>query len=206
MEPPTYLIQENDVIETRNYYTVSQLVEFMDVELDTDKEILVNNRPADMQTLVYENFEVEWSVLSYASAPVEPNYVKAPAREEASAFARDTENGSEDQAEAVKASGSEDTTSDSTIGAAASSAAKEETAEDSPSEPVKKSVTVIVNNETLHLEGKGSYVFVDVFDYIDFDLSQANGRAIVTKINGEEAQYTQVLKDGDRIEIYWQSK
>ena len=213
LEPPTYLIQENDVIETRNYYTISQLVEFMDVELDTDKEILVNNRPADMQTLVYENFEVEWSVLSYASAPVEPNYVDPPVREEVSAFARNTENGSEDQAEAVKASGSEaaqmgseDTTSDLTTGAAASSAVKEETEKAAPSEPVKKSVTVIVNNETLHLEGKESYVFVDVFDYIDFDLSQANGRAIVTKINGEEAQYTQVLKDGDRIEIYWQSK
>ena len=98
------------------------------------------------------------------------------------------------------------TTSDSATEAAASSAAKEETAKAAPSEPLKKSVTVIVNNETLHLEGKESYVFVDVFDYIDFDLSQANGRAIVTKINGEEAQYTQVLKDGDRIEIYWQSK
>ena len=59
LEPPSYRIQEGDKIELRNYYTIGQLVEFMDVELDMDQEILVNNRDADMATLVYENFSVE---------------------------------------------------------------------------------------------------------------------------------------------------
>ena len=58
LEPPSYRIQEGDKIELRNYYTIGQLVEFMDVELDMDQEILVNNRDADMATLVYENFSV----------------------------------------------------------------------------------------------------------------------------------------------------
>ena len=52
LEPPSYRIQEGDRIELRNYYTIGQLVEFMDVELDLDQEILVNNRDADMATLV----------------------------------------------------------------------------------------------------------------------------------------------------------
>ena len=47
LEPPSYRIQEGDRIELRNYYTIGQLVEFMDVELDLDQEILVNNRDAD---------------------------------------------------------------------------------------------------------------------------------------------------------------
>ena len=63
LEPPSYRIQEGDRIELRNYYTIGQLVEFMDVELDLDQEILVNNRDADMATLVYENFSVEWTVV-----------------------------------------------------------------------------------------------------------------------------------------------
>ena len=36
LEPPSYRIQEGDRIELRNYYTIGQLVEFMDVELDLD--------------------------------------------------------------------------------------------------------------------------------------------------------------------------
>lgn len=63
LEPPSYRIQEGDRIELRNYYTIGQLVEFMDVELDLDQEVLVNNRDADMATLVYENFSVEWTVV-----------------------------------------------------------------------------------------------------------------------------------------------
>ena len=39
LEPPSYRIQEGDRIELRNYYTIGQLVEFMDVELDLDQEI-----------------------------------------------------------------------------------------------------------------------------------------------------------------------
>lgn len=71
LELPSYRIQENDKIETRGFYTVGQLVEFMDVELDMDREIIVNNRPATLDTLIYENFTIEWVVLSYGAAHVE---------------------------------------------------------------------------------------------------------------------------------------
>ena len=36
----------------------------MDVEIDMDFEILVNNRPAGFQTLIYENFTIDWEVLN----------------------------------------------------------------------------------------------------------------------------------------------
>ena len=52
LEPDSYEIQEGDSIETRNFYTVAQIAEFMDVEIDPDSEILVNNREAGMETLV----------------------------------------------------------------------------------------------------------------------------------------------------------
>ncbi len=80
LELPSYQIQENDNIETRGFYTVGQLVEFMDVELDMEHEILVNNRPATLETLIYENFSIEWVVLSYGAA-----YVEAPKWQEETA-------------------------------------------------------------------------------------------------------------------------
>ena len=77
LEPASYEIKEGDVIETRNYYTVSQVIEFMDVEIDEDREILVNNKPADMDTLVYDNFSIEWTVLSFGVAPDDVNSYNA---------------------------------------------------------------------------------------------------------------------------------
>ncbi len=72
LELSSYLIQEDDRIDTRGFYTVGQLAQFMDVEVDMDHEILVNNRVANLDTLIYENFTIEWVVLSYGAADVPP--------------------------------------------------------------------------------------------------------------------------------------
>lgn len=61
IEVSSYHVQEGDVIETRNFYTVEQLAEFMDVEVSQEHVIRVNNRPAELTTLLYENFTVEWT-------------------------------------------------------------------------------------------------------------------------------------------------
>ncbi|MBO8137447.1 MAG: rod shape-determining protein [Desulfotomaculum sp.] len=66
-----------------------------------------------------------------------------------------------------------------------------------------KGITVIVNGEKVQLRGLENPVFVDIFNFIDFDLNNPRGM-IVLKVNGEKAEYTHPLKDGDRIEIYWQ--
>ncbi len=62
---------------------------------------------------------------------------------------------------------------------------------------------IVINGENLTLSGKSEYIFVDIFDYIDFDLRNSNGRAIVTQVNGATPDYMQVLSEGDKIEIYW---
>ena len=66
MEPPTYAVKDGDVIETRPFYTVGQLAEFMDVTIDERYEILVNNRPSSKDSLVYENFIIDWTTTSPA--------------------------------------------------------------------------------------------------------------------------------------------
>ncbi len=66
-------------------------------------------------------------------------------------------------------------------------------------------IQVLVNNQPISLSGKRNYIFVDVFEHIDFDLSKPQGSGIVTTLNGRAAQYMESIKSGDRIEIYWKN-
>lgn len=63
-------------------------------------------------------------------------------------------------------------------------------------------VNVIVNGDTVIMNGKKEYIVVDIFDYIDFDLTVPKGNINLT-LNGENAQYTEILKNGDIIEVFW---
>ncbi len=378
LEPPTYEIQEHDAIVTRSFYTVAQLAEFMDVELDMDADILVNNRVEDLQALVYENFSVDWKVISYRSTPQDvypdappkrlpqpveqqeapkeeasavpllPGQTKVPllpssqsgvsaeapgAREEAAAqpqrvSAEEHHTTPAAQPQRASAEGHHTSPAAELLHTAANAAAKvrrlapatapqaaevpetkqstvvqdekqQETAPDTtqntasqasaavpdaapqagdaaeamtppanaevlldvvketlatasgqtgtvsgpvftgPSsaaepydppasaqeaevntdtaamdeaadaaaqkeeQPQEQPFQVVVNGETIEMKNKKEYIFVDIFDYILFDLSQSRGRMLVTQVNGEEAQYTQVLRPGDKIDIYW---
>lgn len=66
-----------------------------------------------------------------------------------------------------------------------------------------KKIIVIVNQKPVVMRGKQNYMFVDIFDYIDFDTSRMQGSGIATLVNGKDAQYTQELYNGDKIEVYW---
>ena len=171
LEPASYEIKEGDAIETRNYYTVGQVAEFMDVEVDHDHDILVNNRVGDFDTLVYDNFTIDWTVLSFGVAPESENRYNA----------------TEGTAEEV----SDDT------------AEKQEEAAPERVTDTQNNIVVTVNGEAVEMMGKESYIFVDIFDRITFDLTAGKGRAIATLINGEEAEFSQPLHDGDRIDLYW---
>ena len=60
-----------------------------------------------------------------------------------------------------------------------------------------------LNGREVFLEGGKEYLFVDLMRYLNLDLPRAPER-VVLKLNGEEAQFTQPLRDGDRVEIYWE--
>jgi len=64
-------------------------------------------------------------------------------------------------------------------------------------------MTFTVNGETVTVEKHfKQMVFVDIFNHIDFDISEAKG-ILMLKLNGERARYTDVLKNGDVIDIGW---
>lgn len=66
-----------------------------------------------------------------------------------------------------------------------------------------KKIRLIINGEERLIEyDKEEFIFVDIFDYIDFDLTVPKGKLIL-KVNGQDAKYMETIHDGDQIEIYW---
>jgi len=64
-------------------------------------------------------------------------------------------------------------------------------------------LNVIVNGESKTIRTKDSkFMFVDIFNYLDFDLSKPKGN-IVLKLNGKSAGFTDEVNFGDVIDIYW---
>ena len=175
-----YEIQEGDRIEMQSFYTVRQIAEFMDVIVDEKMHLLVNNRTADMESRVYENFSVVWTM-------EEPKFSDDQLTEE-EGFVEEMEMDAEPEMAEANTEGDE----------------SEESREDMPEEPkLPVQICVTVNGRAVFLKGKPAYVFVDVFDYIEFDLSTPKGKGIVTRRNGRDAQYMEQLANGDVIEIYW---
>ena len=223
LEPEDYSIRENDVIETRNYYTVRQIAQFMDLVIDTDQMIFVNNEEADLDTLVYENFSVEWKTDEYGVARIDNNNYN------------DTQESDSDDASVLAEQDANSTESDNTVTrtseqmmnqvldelhdefakeAEASAVPENELPENElPKNDIQEeiheedssenTVTVIVNGEPVELSGKDTYIFVDIFTHISFDLQAGKGRAIATVINGRDAKFSEELHEGDKIELYW---
>ena len=298
-----YSIKENDSIEILNFYTVRQVAEFMDVIINQEMNIYVNNKLADMDTKVYENFSVIWTLeelqlsdrdryeagvvekvstedgmaASFEDLPEDDGsyYAKQEPQEDvqddvaseesghAAMQANEEENdlaaeaaenvesdpvaGTAENVESDPAAGTaENIKSDRAAGVVenteqnhAVEAAQEEvtaqhgnkdkadtetlrgesdqaahtdstgsdgaesSADDTNQSSTEGTVHVTVNGSQIYMSGKKEYVFVDVFQYIEFDLSKPQGSGIVTRLNGRDAQYLETIHSGDVIDIYW---
>lgn len=181
LQDASYEIKPHDDIEMLNYHTVEQMLEFMDLPLQDNQVVYVNGKAADKNTKIYENFNVDIK-FGVADASEEPDYDSLPEEEEESAVTT-----GEIKSEAAQAADTSQT----------------EMTEEAPQFIPNRDMMVIVNGRPIMLKGKPQYIFVDVFDYIDFDLSRPQGKGIVTRVNKEQAQYLDLIHDGDVIEIYW---
>ena len=255
-----YEIQENDEIEILGYYTVRQISEFMDVTIDWNMNIYVNNKIADMDTKVYENFSVIWTMEDLQLSDVEfYGHTEAtemrtvedrPAGTAGFSMAARTAQTAESAAADSAGAGAKEQNADGAESPAAGQSTADNAQPSGQQKPkgarivmgpgVKRAeeeakakarareeaqararaeeerrreellnknapvpINVMVNGSPVRLEGKKNYVFVDVFEYIDFDLSKPEGSGIVTNLNGRGAQYMESIKSGDVIEIYW---
>ncbi|MCR4748636.1 MAG: rod shape-determining protein [Lachnospiraceae bacterium] len=164
LESEYYEIKEGDDIEILDYYTVEQIIQFLDIDNKEDAVCMVNNEKAHADTKVYENFSVEWTTEEVKPYTDNSKKTKKKAK-----------------TEDIKPETSDENN-------------------DIPAKPQK--IVVSVNNSPVVLEGKASYVFVDIFDRIEFDLSKPRGN-IITKRNGANAEYMEEIHDGDVLEVYW---
>ena len=180
-----YEIQNGDAIEFLNYYTVEQILKFMDLPTSTPRSYYVNNAVADMGTRVYENFTFSMEEVKDSDYP--------------QTYSELEELHQEEEKESTPAR-------DEGISALVQKEAEEkEPKEAKPAlQKATRQIVVMVNKAPVVLQGKEKYIFVDVFDYISFDLPKPQG-AIVTTLNGKQAQFMEELHDGDILEIYWRT-
>ncbi|MCR5397607.1 MAG: rod shape-determining protein [Lachnospiraceae bacterium] len=177
LEPGSYIIQEGDDIETRGFYTVGQLAEFMDVVIDKNHEIIVNNRVGDLNTLVYENFSVEWTE---------------------GVFVPTTETSYESEEEDLEEDGAEEYVPyrpDTPLTQEAAGEIQKQS---------YGSIHLTANGNPVTLLGQKDYIFSDIFRVIDFDTGAGGGRTVVTTINGNRCGYADPIKDGDTVDIRWE--
>ncbi|AYD40262.1 cell division protein FtsA [Clostridium fermenticellae] len=66
-------------------------------------------------------------------------------------------------------------------------------------------LNIVANGKNITLKGKEQYVFVDIFNYIEFNLAVPKGKLFL-RLNGENAGYYDKLSEGDVIEIGWDKR
>lgn len=213
----SYKIKNGDEVEVLDYLTVGQVLELVDINLAPNETVFVNNEEADLDTKVYSRFNVDIrkaKELTYADLPDDYDYSDSADEndnESTNEVIEDTNKESKtdkdeksektekkrgrkpkkkvDDAETSEKVSNDETESDSNS--------------DSTSSNEIKSIKVTVNGSVYELKNKSEYVFVDVFDYIDFDLKTPQGSGVATILNGRDAEFLENIHEGDVIEIYW---
>ena len=198
-----YDIKEGDDIRMLNYYTVGQIIEFMDVILNPEMNIYVNNKKADTDTRCYDNFSVIWTMEELSLSDVSDEEA-ANAKASGNRKIKKIES-YEDAVEAESIENSEYADDGRLDEEYVRYKEEKEEARRREEEATHVSITVFVNEDPVTLDNKTSYVFTDIFDHIDFDLNnRPPGKGIVTILNGHKAVFSEELKDGDRLEIRWE--
>ncbi len=223
LESEFYELNDGDKVEVLNYYTLSQIMQFMDIE--TPHEVFVNGARANADTKVYENFNVAWidkaEVYKSERFVTEEQLQEAEETSEANDQSADDLNSNASKIqEMVKKADSEPANFDfgslkmnSSLGKPAElkgdvigvtqNELVNQWIENREKDAPHVEVHVTVNGKSIILTGKSSYVFVDIFDKYEFDLKNVRGSKLVQMIDGVEAQHFSPLHNGAVVELYW---
>lgn len=173
-----YSICHGDCIEILNYYTLGQILEFMDLPYQED--IKVNNVYASVDDKVYENFTIAYgniSEMSFRDLNVESLDTTLI----------------EDNVEQTSFN-----YENTTMGAVETSYHTNTT------QTTNKEIHILVNGQGITLKGKDKYIFVDILDYYEFDMTVARGTSLVLKVNQQSAEFSSSIENEDVIDIYWE--
>lgn len=183
-----YEIQNEDKIEILPYYTLEQVLDFMDIA--AEGEVLVNHVPANLQTKVYENFTVDCQITD--------KFHETEAVLQESMDSSDTA--------AIDQSHEPMSVGDMTDESQSSETVNTENITDeqqSQSFDPEKDFAITVNGEPYALRGKTHYILVDVLDIYPIDTSKAHGDYMEIKINGMDAEFSQPLAEHDAVILRW---
>ena len=173
--PSTYMIKNDDKIEILDYYSVSQIVQFMDIDI-TGKDVYVNGHKSLMNEPVYAGFTVEIKDTDYlADDEVLTNDV---VENDVNVEDEPVVNVDEGNVEPEK--------------------------KENKVEAINNDMLVIVNGKPVTLRNKQNYTYVDILDFYPFDTRNPKGNNLITKINGEIATFTDTVSSGDMIDLYWE--
>lgn len=226
-----YEIQENDEIEILEYYTLEQVLEFMDIVCRG--RAYVNNASADMETKVYDNFTIACEIKKE-----EPNYQELIKEYGEGQVPEAVLNGEMQEAEQVaeghitekdmesgeissQRQDAEDAKTDDSISGNVTEdipkvkgTSDHQTAEGAlesqqpvsglqKTSPEGVELPITVNGDPVVLKNKKEYILVDVLDFYPFDLSVAKGNRLETLINGVSSDFTSPVHENDEVKIYW---
>ncbi len=180
-----YGIEEGDNIVVLNYYTLQQLLEFMDVILPLGTLVRINNKEGNAEDKIYDNFTVDWSLeenlyKAGLEQQTEPEYQQEMEEPQMGIDKQEAEESSSAKGQNIK---------NPNNGSAV---------------PQLQEYTVLVNGTAVQLRGKKDYIFVDIFDFIDFDLNTPRNGSVITKLNGNKASFIEKLHPNDQLDIYWE--
>lgn len=226
-----YVIKNGDVITFSDNYTLEQFCEYMGVSTD-DMIIYVNGEEVKEDTFICNADKIDLNSRRelelrelYKTVHLEAKKEEFHKAVNENEQERASEEKAEEKTEEVKAEKetNEEAETENITSSVMSEAAAEKTTVENENDSAGnnenenssmtetetndadglKKIIVVVNREPIVMEGKKTYTFVDIFDYIDFDTSRMRGAGIVTLVNGKDAQYTQELYNGDKIDVYW---
>lgn len=173
-----YSICHGDCIEILNYYTLGQILEFMDLPYQED--IKVNNVYASVDDKVYENFTIAYGNIS------EMSFRDLNVESLDTTFIEDNVEQTSYNYE------------NTTMGAVETSYHTNTT------QTTNKEIHILVNGQRITLKGKDKYIFVDILDYYEFDMTVARGTSLVLKVNQQSAEFSSSIENEDVIDIYWE--
>lgn len=197
IESEFYELNDGDRIDVLNYYTLSQLMQFMDIE--TPHEVFVNGVRANADTKVYENFNVAW--IDKEEVYKNERFVVEEQSEETEESLMSESEETESAKETINPVTSEEGKTDYV--ALTKNELVNQWIENKEKNAPQIEIHVTVNGKNIILNGKSSYVFVDIFDKYAFDLKNVRGSKLIQTIDGVEAQHFSPLHNGAVIELYW---
>ncbi len=200
---PLYEVQNDDRIEVFPYYSVSGILDFAGFE--KEDLVLLNGREAGMSAKIKDG-----DVITRKPKPVEEEKTAEEIQEQKEDdFQKQVEEDPllqplkplPDWAKDIPF----DTAKLGSSGEVIPGTSEKRTVIEPVSVPVMaEPIHITVNGQAVTMPSKANPIFVDVFDVYPFDLTKAGGTRLITRINGEDKDFTEPMNEGDVVDLYWE--